>query len=142
MAFTAFILTEIKFHFGWYVLCKQCPKMKPSERKHLHMLLFHQNKDSKSKDQNKNEFDFISLAMKTIVNRTFSQWNKVSFPVSWKHSLSQSLQWYWAIVEKSLSLHCFCKQLRSGLSLHRCFYFQDFQVSKLLKGYSIVWPTK
>ena len=47
--------------------------MKPSERKHLHMLLFHQNKDSKSKDQNKNEFDFISLAMKTIVNRTFSQ---------------------------------------------------------------------
>ena len=67
-----FNLTEIKFHCGWYVLCKQCPKMKPFERKHLRVLLFHQNKDSKSKDQSKNEFDFISLAMKTIVNRIFS----------------------------------------------------------------------
>ena len=30
------------------------------------MLSFHQNKDTRSKDQNKNEFYLISVAMKTI----------------------------------------------------------------------------
>ena len=39
--------------------------------KYLCMLLFHRNKDSRSKDQNKNEFCFISPAIKTIVNRVF-----------------------------------------------------------------------
>ena len=47
------------------------PEMESSEGKHLHMLLFHQNKDSKSKDQNKNKFHFISVAMKTVKNRFF-----------------------------------------------------------------------
>ena len=45
--------------------------MKSSERKHLRMLLFHQNKDSRSKDRNKNEFNFISVAMKTIKKHNF-----------------------------------------------------------------------
>ena len=42
--------------------------MKSSERKHLHMQIFLKIKDSQSKDQNKNQFDFISPAMKTNVN--------------------------------------------------------------------------
>ena len=33
------------------------------------MVIFHKNKDSRSKGQNKNEFDFISPVMKTNVNR-------------------------------------------------------------------------
>ena len=53
------------------MLCKYDPEMKLSKRKHLSMRIFDQNKDGKSKDQNKNEFHFISTAMKTIVNRFF-----------------------------------------------------------------------
>ena len=47
------------------------PEMKSSEGKHLRMLLFYQNKDSRSKDQNKNEFHSISLAIKTNGSRIF-----------------------------------------------------------------------
>ena len=64
--FLAVILAEITFHFGWYVLCTHYPEMK-----HLRKLLPHQNKDSRSKDQNKNEFHLISPARKAIANRIF-----------------------------------------------------------------------
>ena len=53
------------------MLCKHYPKMKSSERKHLCKRIFHENKDSKLKDQSKNEFHFISLAMKANVNKFF-----------------------------------------------------------------------
>ena len=43
------------------------PRMRSSKRKHLHIGVFHKNEDSGSKDQNKNEFHFISPAMKTYV---------------------------------------------------------------------------
>ena len=45
--------------------------MKSYKSKHLRMLIFHKNKDSRSKDQNKNEFHFILTAKKTNVNRFF-----------------------------------------------------------------------
>ena len=45
--------------------------MKSSERKHLRMLLFLQNKDSRLKDRNKNKFHFISVAVKTIEKHNF-----------------------------------------------------------------------
>ena len=45
--------------------------MKSSKRNHLRMLLYYQKKDGRSKDQNKNEFYFISLALKTSVNKIF-----------------------------------------------------------------------
>ena len=49
---------------------KPCyPEMKSSKGKHLRMLLFYQNKDSRSKDQKKNEFHFISPAIKTNASR-------------------------------------------------------------------------
>ena len=35
----------------------------------------------------------------------------------------------------------FYKQLRSGLSLKSCFYFQGFWGSKLLNGCFVVWPS-
>ena len=35
------------------------------------MPMFHENKDSRSKDQSKTEFHFMSPAMKTNVNRYF-----------------------------------------------------------------------
>ena len=35
------------------------------------MRIFHRNKDGRSKDQNNDEFHFISRAMKTHVNRIF-----------------------------------------------------------------------
>ena len=35
------------------------------------MQIFHKNKYSRLKDQNKNEFYFISPALKTDVNKTF-----------------------------------------------------------------------
>ena len=55
-----------------------------------HLPLFHQSRDSRSKDENKNEkvFLFISPAIKTIVNRTFLT-AKLSFEVLCKHPLSQ-----------------------------------------------------
>ena len=36
------------------------------------MLIFHENKDTRSKVQNKNEFQFISPAVKTNKNINFS----------------------------------------------------------------------
>ena len=83
--FLAVILTEIKFLPGVYGLCNHKLEMKL-----LRMLLFHQNKDSRSKYQNKNEFCIISPAIKTVVNRFFSRRNKLSFRVSCKYPLSQS----------------------------------------------------
>ena len=93
-----FILNEIKyFHFGYCSIFHKsfheilrnethcgccfiaviCRKMKSAERKHQK---FHKNKDSRSKDQNKNEFHFISPhAVKTNVNRIFSSRNNISF---------------------------------------------------------------
>ena len=54
------------------MLCKHYPKMKEFERKHLRMRIFHQNKDdARSRDQNKNEFNFVSLTMKTNFNIIF-----------------------------------------------------------------------
>ena len=49
-----------------YVLCTHFLEMK-----HLRKLLFYQNKDSRSKDQNKNEIHFIFPCQKTIINRIF-----------------------------------------------------------------------
>ena len=53
------------------MLCKHHPKMKSSKKKHLRKEIFHENKDSESIDQSKNEFHFISLAMKANVNKFF-----------------------------------------------------------------------
>ena len=61
--------------------------MKPTERKHLRMRIFHKTEDSRSKEQHKNRFHFISPTMKTNVNRIFFLENKISFRVSYKHSL-------------------------------------------------------
>ena len=84
-----FILNEIKyFQFGYCSIfhnsfheilrnethCGCCfiaviwRKMKSAERKHRK---FHKNKDSRSKDQSKNEFHFIAHAVKTNVNNFF-----------------------------------------------------------------------
>ena len=40
--------------------------------KHLPMEIFCKNKDNRSKDQNKNEFDFCSSAVETNMNNPFS----------------------------------------------------------------------
>ena len=45
--------------------------MKSSEKNLLRMRIFHRNKDSRSKDQEKNEFHFISPTVKTNLNRIF-----------------------------------------------------------------------
>ena len=45
--------------------------MKPSEIKHLPMRTFYVNKDGRSKDKNKNRFNFTSPKMKTNVNIIF-----------------------------------------------------------------------
>ena len=95
-----FILNEIKyFQFGYCSIfhnsfheilrnethCGCCfiaviwRKMKSAERKHRK---FHENKDSRSKDQNKNEFHFIAHAVKTNVNRIFSSRNNISFQIN------------------------------------------------------------
>ena len=48
------------------------PEMKLIQRgKHLRIQILHKNEDSRSKDQNKDEFHFVSPAMKTNVNRIF-----------------------------------------------------------------------
>ena len=52
-------------------MCKHCPEMTSSERKHLRMQVFHKNKDIRSKDQNKKRIYFISGAMKASENNYF-----------------------------------------------------------------------
>ena len=52
--------------------CKHYTEMKSSERKHLRMKILHKNKDSRSNDQNKCYFHFISPAMKINVTSIFS----------------------------------------------------------------------
>ena len=47
------------------------PEMNSSKRNHLLMRMLHRNKDSRSKDKNKNKFYLISHAMKTNLNRIF-----------------------------------------------------------------------
>ena len=67
--------------------------MKSPERKHLRMRIFYKNKDSGSKDRNKNNFRFISPAMAANVNNLFFHgkmkfhYEKISFRVSCKHPL-------------------------------------------------------
>ena len=70
---------------------KPCyPEMKSSEGKHLRMLLFYQNKNSRSKDQNKNELHSISPAIKTNGSRIFFTVEQNFISVSYKHPLNQS----------------------------------------------------
>ena len=54
--------------------------MKSFERNHLLMIIFHKNKDARSKGQNKNEFYSILPARKTNVNIIFliAKWNMIS----------------------------------------------------------------
>ena len=68
------------FHFGWKMLRKHYPVMKSSKRKYLRMRMFHENKNSRSKDQSKTEFHFISPPMKTNLNRYFfmAKWTFIS----------------------------------------------------------------
>ena len=54
--------------------------MKPSERKHLSMRLFHKNKDSRSKDQNRN--DFYSIFPFEFFFHVESKYNFRSFALS------------------------------------------------------------
>ena len=55
--------------------------MKSYERKHLHMQIFHKNKDSRSKDQNKNELYFIPSVMELnwiddeLLSSDFAEWS-------------------------------------------------------------------
>ena len=53
------------------MLSKHLLEMKSWEMEHLYMPIFHKSKYSKSKPQNKNEFDFISLSIITNVNEFF-----------------------------------------------------------------------
>ena len=53
------------------MLYKHYMEMKSSETKHLHMRVFHKNKDGRSKDQNINEFNSMSPALKSNVNIFF-----------------------------------------------------------------------
>ena len=69
--FIVAILTEMKYHFGSKMLCKYYPEIKSSKTKHLRLQMFHKNKHSRSKNQNKIEFHFISPAVETNVNRIF-----------------------------------------------------------------------
>ena len=65
--------------------------MKSFKRKQLRMRIFHKNKDSRSKDQNKNELHFISPAMKTYINRIFfHDGTKFYF----RYHVSTLLLWY------------------------------------------------
>ena len=57
--------------------CYVNPEMKSYERKLLRMRIFHKNKDSRTKDQNKNEFHFILPAMKTNWHKMFLRWNEI-----------------------------------------------------------------
>ena len=73
------------------------PRKKSPKTKHLRMWIFHKNKCSESKDQNKNEFYLISPAMKTNVNRIFSmtKWNFILCKVHFEshvNSLSERSQ--------------------------------------------------
>ena len=46
------------------------------------MQMFHKNKDTRSKDQNTVEFQFILLAMTTSANRIFLVQSRISFRVN------------------------------------------------------------
>ena len=66
--FIIVILTKMKMFNEHY------SEMKSFKRKHLRIRILHKNKDI-SKDQNKDEFHFISPAMKTNVNKLGSRVN-------------------------------------------------------------------
>ena len=53
------------------MLSKHQPVMKSFKMNHLFMTIFHKNKDTRSKDENKNEFYSILPATKTNVNINF-----------------------------------------------------------------------
>ena len=61
--------------------------MKFCQMKHLRVLIFHQNKDRRSKDQNKNKFHFISPAVETNVNRILFMGKQIEFRKKKYHAL-------------------------------------------------------
>ena len=65
-------------------------KWNVTERKHLLMLLFHKNKDSWSKDQNKNEFH-TAQKMKFFIKVFFSKCDQICRKLRiWSHLLKKS----------------------------------------------------
>ena len=81
----------LKWNFisGDKIFCKHYPEMKSFEKKYLCWRIFNWNKYSRSKDQNKNEFNFISPVMKTNVNRAlFMAIWEIWFWVWFKHLLT------------------------------------------------------
>ena len=84
----------LKWNFisGDKIFCKHYPEMKSFEKKYLCWRIFNWNKYSRSKDQNKNEFNFISPVMKTNVNRAlFMAIWEIWFWVWFKHLLTVNL---------------------------------------------------
>ena len=81
--FIAVILTEMKFHFGWWNIIKILPEMKSYKRKHRpcvsknDWLLLNRSFIS---GHPRNEIRFISPAMKSSVNRNYFMvdWHFVS----------------------------------------------------------------
>ena len=75
------------------IFWKHYPKMKPFEKKHLHLRIFNWNKYSRSKDQNKNSWKI--MYMKTNVNRILfmAKRNFISVKYGFVSNLNTFLQW-------------------------------------------------
>ena len=59
--------------------CKNYPEMKSLVKKYLHIRVVHENKDSRSKDQNKKGIHFISPAIKTNISKCILDCPKMLF---------------------------------------------------------------
>ena len=83
------------------MLRKHYPEVKSSVKRHLCMQIFHKNKESRSRDQNKHDFNFVLLAMKAIINRPFFM---ISFRVSYKHPITTLAPENLKIINKIIKL--------------------------------------
>ena len=75
MKFFAGVISLQSFWEKWSFIsgdvCENYPETRSFKQKHLRIRIFHKNEDSRSRDQNKNEFRYVLSAMKTNVNRIF-----------------------------------------------------------------------
>ena len=112
----------------------QVPRNEIIHKKTSTDVLFHQSKDSRLKDQNKNKFHFISVAMKTVVSRNFSRRNKLSFRVSSKHPLSQSFYNHKERSQKSVLIYTsFLSNQGQAPAFKVTFIFKIFRIQSYLK---------
>ena len=99
MKFVVSVISLRSFWIKWNLISsdkmfwKHYPKMKPFEKKHLHLRIFNWNKYSRSKDQNKNSWKI--MYMKTNVNRILfmAKRNFISVKYGFVSNLNTFLQW-------------------------------------------------